>query len=417
VRAKTLLRSFGAVLLCVSPAAAGDSGVAQAGCPGCPAPSPPPCNAPWLPSTTPGTQVPGQQQPDAAAQPPGTDAFAQAPPTGGEAASTALPNMIGDLGFYGVAPRIAQSSLSTGSSALTVAQLNQRYALSPTYPSPGYTGLYFDINNSQTFTAAQLSALLRAGTITQSSVSSRVPVVNFGSFKISDNESVQPVDRVFLTYNYFDADGFHGDSSGINREVIGFEKTFFDGAASFGIRAPFTQVGEGLGGSSEFDSLSLVFKYAFYQDRESGNVFSGGLVVTVPTGPSIPIDVGSTINPTLLQPYLGYVFNFGRLYVQGFAEIIVPTDSTLSTFISNDIGIGYRLEAIPVTPTIEIHSNDALNHQGSDASPLGFVDSVVVTGGLHTRVGNSILTLGVATPITGPRLDSVEAVVQLNWRF
>jgi hypothetical protein len=42
---------------------------------------------------------------------------------------------------------------------------------------------------------------------------------------------------------------------------------------------------------------------------------------------------------------------------------------------------------------------------------------VVITGGVHVLIGRSDLTLGVATPVTGPRLDSIEAVVQFNYRF
>jgi hypothetical protein len=431
MRRKTLFRALGAALICASPLIAGDPNVVPAGGPGCCAPAPAPCVVPWSPSTTPGTQIPGQQlpgmqQPENA--PPTTDAFAQAPPTGGEAAGTALPNMIGDLGFYGVSPRITNSVSQVVIPGLTVAQINQRFNLSPPFPTAGFAGTYFDLNTSQQFTGAQLLALTRPTTTfsssssssssnSSSSLSSRVPVVSFGAFKISDNESVQPVDRVFLTYNYFDVDGFHGNSSSLNREVIGFEKTFLDGRASFGVRAPFSQTGEGLGGSSDIDGLSFIFKYAAYMNRETGNIISGGLVVTVPTGPDIPIDVTSSINSTLLQPYLGYVFNAGRFYLQGFSEIVIPTDNTLPTFVANDIGIGYRLESIPVTPTFEVHANDPLNHQGSSGSPIGFVDSVILTGGVHTFIGNSCLTLGVATPITGPRLYSVEAVAQFNWRF
>jgi hypothetical protein len=244
-----------------------------------------------------------------------------------------------------------------------------------------------------------------------------VPIVGFGAFKISDNESAQPTDRVFMTYNYYDVDGFHGNSSSLNREMIGFEKTFLDGRASFGLRAPFSQTGEGIGGASDVDALSLVFKYAGYMDRETGNVISGGLVVTVPTGPDVQLDPTNSINPTLLQPYLAYAFNFGRVYVQGFSEIVVPTDNTLPTFIANDVGIGYRLESLPIAPTFEVHANDPLNHQGSAGTPIGFVDSVILTGGFHTFIGKSGLTLGVATPVTGPRLYSVEAVCQFNWRF
>jgi hypothetical protein len=425
MKSRTLLRTFGAAILCVSPVAAADPVIVPAGGPGCP---PPPCATPSLPYSLPGSQAPSIQPPGAqqpgTAPAPSTDAFAQAPPTGGEGAQSALPNMIGDLGIYGVAPRLSGFS-SVGNSGLTIAQLNQRLNLSPVFPTPGYNGLYFDLNNSARYTAAQLNAMTNQSPFSSNSISSnsssslsnRVPVTSFGAFKISDNESAAPVDRAFLTYNYYDVDGFHGNSGSLNREGFGFEKTFFDGLASFGVRGAVTEDGQGLGGTSDFDSLSFIFKYAFYMNRETGNVISGGLVVSVPTGPDIVVAPGSTINPTLLQPYLGYAFNFGRFYVQGFTEIIVPTDNTLSTFVANDIGLGYRLESVPVIPTIEIHSNDALNHQGSAGTPLGFVDGVTITGGFHTLIGNSILTLGVATPITGPRLYGVEAVAEFNWRF
>ena len=63
--------------------------------------------------------------------------------------------MIGDLGFYGVAPRIASAPTTVVIPGLTLAQLNQRYNLSPQFPFAGYTGTYFDLNNGQQFTAAQ----------------------------------------------------------------------------------------------------------------------------------------------------------------------------------------------------------------------------------------------------------------------
>ena len=42
---------------------------------------------------------------------------------------------------------------------------------------------------------------------------------------------------------------------------------------------------------------------------------------------------------------------------------------------------------------------------------------VVLTSGVHLGLfSNGTLSLGVATPVTGPRLYNVEAFVQLNWR-
>lgn len=402
MRSRALVHTFGSVLLFVSPAFAADPVVVRTGGPGC---SPPPCATPWAPSTVPGAPAPGMQQPGQqpgaaqapAAQAPQTDAFAQAPPTGGEAAQSAVPNMVGDLGIYGVAPRVSSQSSPTFTPI--------RFAPSPSFSSSTFA-------SSTTFLSSSSSR-----SPSQSFLASSVPVANFGSAKISDNESAAPVDRVFITYNYFDVDGFGGNSASINREVIGFEKTFLDGRGSFGIRAPWVQVGQNLGGTSDFGDLSLVFKYAAYMDREAGNVISGGLVVTVPTGPDIPLSPTSSVSASLIEPYIGYAFSFGRFYVQGFSEIIIPTDDALPTFVANDIGVGYRLEAIPIVPIFEVHANNGLNHQGASGTPIGFIDSVILTGGFHTLIGNSVLTLGVATPVTGPRLESIEAVVQFNWRF
>jgi hypothetical protein len=443
VSTKALLGILSLAIACASPAVADGPAIASAG-PCCPPPAcPPPCG---LPPTAPGGTAPqtgaGQSpanQDANASQAPSTDAFGQAPPAGGEAAQSAVPNMIGDLPFYGDAPRSFSPVLSTVSTlkpvvtpGLTIAQINQQYSLVPTYPAPPTntinTGIYVDTRTGQIYTAAQLNALTQPMTTIErvtstvsspppNSLSNRVPVTSYGAFKISDNGEVAPTDRVFATYNYFDVDGFHGNSSSINREVIGFEKTFLDGQASFELRAPYTEVGTGLGGTSDIDALTMVFKYAAYYNRETGNVISTGLAVTVPTGPDIPIAYANTINPTLLQPYVGYAFNFGRFFLEGFSEIIVPTDNTLPTFIANDIGIGYRLESLPVIPTFEVHSNDALNHQGALASPIGFADSVILTGGVHFLFGKSDLTLGVTTPVTGPRLYGVEAIAELNWCF
>src|SRR5207247_1099521 len=96
----------------------------------------------------------------------------------------------------------------------------------------------------------------------------RVPVASQGAFKICENESPRPTDRVFFTYNFYsDATGA---PSGLgvprtdtvtnpngtvtstpvpavtikldaHREIFGFEKTFLDGNASIGMRAPLVQ--------------------------------------------------------------------------------------------------------------------------------------------------------------------------------
>src|SRR5439155_99725 len=63
----------------------------------------------------------------------------------------------------------------------------------------------------------------------QFAVSNRVvPLPGRGAFKIEENESPRPLDRVFVSYNYFNSVGLPGTPSyDLHREVAGFEKAFF----------------------------------------------------------------------------------------------------------------------------------------------------------------------------------------------
>jgi hypothetical protein len=252
-----------------------------------------------------------------------------------------------------------------------------------------------------------------------------------GAFKIADNESPRPQDRVFGVYNYFDnVNGSLNRAIGlaqtdVHREVVGFEKTFLDGDASIGLRAPLVQVvGDSALAKQGLADLSIIFKYAVINDRDTGNVLSLGMVLTVPTGPSYLPAGNPDIHPALLQPYVGGIFNFGNFYLLGFSSIVVPTDSRDVTFWSNDIGIGYNAYCksgafiSSVTPTVEGHLTTPINHVGSDTDPVGLPDIFDVTVG--TRIGfcdRASLGLGVVVPLTGPKPFDLEAQVQFNLRF
>jgi hypothetical protein len=213
----------------------------------------------------------------------------------------------------------------------------------------------------------------------------------------------------------------------LNREVFGFEKTFLDGDASIGLRVPIFQLqGDGSFSASDIGDLTLIFKYAFLNDRETGNVGSTGLVVTVPTGPDqIQFLEGSRFHPVLLQPYLGGIYNMGRFYVQGFSSIVVPTDMRDSVLWFNDMALDYRLFQrngnaflTGVTPTIEAHLTTPLSHRGLDHDFIGVPDTLSLTTGAHFDFCNrSRLTFAVGTPVTGPRPFDVEAIVQFNLLF
>jgi hypothetical protein len=287
-----------------------------------------------------------------------------------------------------------------------------------------------------------------------------VPDPSRGAFNLAENGSPRPQDRVFALYNFYGS--LRAPQSGpnaptttidttqsapireaqvnrtttvttvlpsaprvnLNREVFGFEKTFFDGRASVELRAPLLQQGNAGGfGANDVGDLTIIGKYAFILDRATGNVLSGGLALTVPTGRSIQTTDGN-LHDTLIQPYVGYIWNFDRFYIQGFHSIVVPTDARDVTLAFNDVGVNCWLyRGAPdrvlsfVVPSIEVHVTTPFNHRHLDG-PIVVPDMVALTTGVHFGLGrNTTLTLGAAAPVTGPRPFTVEGFVHLNWRW
>jgi hypothetical protein len=248
------------------------------------------------------------------------------------------------------------------------------------------------------------------------------------SAKIADNSSPRPLDRVYAGYNYYNNIGGQGISA--NVETIGFEKTFLDGNASFGMRLPFMQLTGAGNNLSSVGDLTISVKYAFINDPTTGNVLSGGLAITFPTGPCITTTGGSSINPTFFQPFAGYLVNSGDAFVHGFSSIIVPTDSRDVTLWFNDIGVGYWLYrddtqsrlVRAIVPTFEVHINTPLTHRypgaATDPNSVIFADDVNLTmGATFFLRGNSSLGAAFAMPVTGPRPYTGEAIVQFNYRY
>jgi hypothetical protein len=328
------------------------------------------------PHAPPDPKVPPDRPPDApppeAPAPPMTDAFAQGPPAGGGETVGFNPAMFGDI--------------VGGPSLLTTVRL------------PG-----------------------------GATVAARIPVVSRGGFKIADNESPRPTDRIFFLYNYYDRvdTSFNGNSNppfNLHRQTIGFEKTFLEGNGSFGLRLPFLQIDNGFGDldDSEIGDLTFIIKWAFLNDCMTGNVISGGLCVTAPTGSSFIGINGERIQSTLFQPWGGFVWNFGNAYVQGYSAMVFPTDSNDVTLWFNDIGIGYYLMRndgrdrflTAVVPTVEAHLSTPLSDR--DVVP----DWLTLTAGVNFVFGgNSTLGCAMGIPVTGPRPFDVEALVSFNLRF
>jgi hypothetical protein len=278
-------------------------------------------------------------------------------------------------------------------------------------------------------------------------INAAILVPSVRGFKIAEGESPRPLDRFYFNFNYFDdVNKAVNESQGVlvrnmraYRETFGFEKTFFDGDASIGFRLPINTLSADslapslpfLGGTStDFGDLSTIFKYAFWNDQETGNLASAGLAITATTGPSTFAGYRHIISPhnTTFQPYVGGIYHLDRLYVHGFSAIDVPAGSPDVTFFYNDVGVSYllyinRSEERIVTalaPTFEVHVTTPLNHRGALESldPVGTPDVVDLTFGATVEVlQDASFRFGFVLPVTGPRPFDYELQFQFTWVF
>jgi hypothetical protein len=258
------------------------------------------------------------------------------------------------------------------------------------------------------------------------------PLPARAAFKITEDESPRPQDRAYLNYNlYYQIQNPFlnpgGRAPDLHREMLGLEKTFLDGNASIGLRLPYLELtGNRDIEDSHISDLSVIFKYAFINDRTTGNVLSGGMVVTAPTGQELQVEGESSVRSTVLQPWVGYIYNVNRSwFLQGFSSLAVPTDARDVTLLFNDIGVGYRLYRsnnpdswlTGIVPVSEIHVNTPLNHRGLDHFPLGFQDSVNYTGGAYFYMRKAVLGIAFGRPLTGPKPYDFEINTTLGWNF
>jgi hypothetical protein len=361
-------------------------------------PSQPTCCPPVVPgmpgtSGTPGTP---SADPNAPAQPPATDAFAQASEAGAMPSASYQPAFFGDLiGVYGT--RLVQD------------------------PSGGISAVRLPSGAAATV------------------------------FKTTDSESPRPQDRVYYNYNLFTGAARtenlptgSGAEFDVHRHVIGLEKTFLSGNASVGLRLPFALV-TGFGQTdSRFGDMSIVTKYAFINNRCTGNLLSGGLVVTVPTGGGIPVNQQisgfglpfgdprvnfsqqtTTIFEVVLQPYVGGIYNLtSRLYVHGFSSFLFPTNSQDAIIWTGDLGTGFWLYrnfndrfVQGLIPTVELHTDIPLNHRGPTSMPLSFNDQVNMTYGVYVALPRSVVGFAVGVPFVGPRPYDIEYAANYQLRF
>jgi hypothetical protein len=286
----------------------------------------------------------------------------------------------------------------------------------------------------------------------------------YNGILITDNDSPRPTDRAYFGFNYYNGinpnTNSGPDSIDMFRQTIGFEKTFLSGRASFGMRLPFIQTfGPSSGGTSasvpftvdgsgnttpvegfgngfvngggrqvnrNVGDLSVLLKYAFYDDRTTGDLLSIGLVTTMPTGGGneFLLADGTTVpNAVLLQPWLGGVAMFRRGYTQMISSYIIPTSSSEPVLANNSVSAGYYLYTNAtdrwvnaVVPVIEAHVRTPLTYRDPNGSVF-LQDQLNLTFGVHFRTTNATISPSLTVPTVGPNPFRTEAALWFNFRF
>ncbi len=310
---------------------------------------------------------------------------------------------------------------------------------------------------------------------------SSTPLILPGLFTAASAQSVIPVDRVSFDYGYFDRFAIASPTGvrpgfNLNQYSATVEKTFLNGVASAYINVPMLSATQNVSGQdiNGVGDISAGFKVVIWKDRETGNTFTGGLTVSAPTarpttitntllitftgGPTPPgvtppavgdvITVTSkeTINPTYLQPYIGGLVSWDKLYAQQYLGVVVPTDNRVATFINSNTVLGYNVYSDPsrfirsITPTLGMQLLLPVNHISnttgssttavditcltttypSDQLPtrLGFSDQVFLTVGAQVGLGERCLfSAGVVTPVVGPRGYGVGGMFGLSYFY
>ena len=358
---------------------------------------------------------------------------------GGQPARTANENFDGDFGgvFY---KRLITTGFTTRS---RVVGFNQRVTgFTPTTTSTTTQVFTVDnfgrkvVTNTITNTVTNVPIIANDPIVVQETVAQQRLVrltlaARYSGVLITDNDNPRPQDRVYGGYNFYDNIGgrLNPGLGGVDlqRQMVGFEKTFLDGDASFGMRLPFVQQygPAGVGGTNNVGDLTLIWKYAIANDRATGDLWSAGLVLTTPTGSGDATlgDGSKAPHSVLFQPWTGFVRTFDRAYVQGVTSLVVPTDGRDPTLWNNSVAAGYYVYRnganawlTAVVPTAELHVRTPLTSRNPNG--LAYLqDEVNVTGGVHFRFNRAVLSAAVCVPVAGPRPWSVEAMSFLNFYF
>lgn len=274
-------------------------------------------------------------------------------------------------------------------------------------------------------------------------------------FKISENVSPAPQDRVYFNYNHFhnavvDANEV---SQSVDRFTFGMERSFLNGLASIETRLPFagtvnsTQVVGALDTeATELGNIAFGLKMNLLSGRDW--LLSGGTTLTIPTGDEYELFNGG-VRQLLVEndavhmaPFLGVLARPDqRWFAQGFLQADfdlngndvftdangfegVFQDQNLF-FVDASVGRWLRRVNDPRTrlsglaAIAELHYTTTMNDTDNVAgvsNPFNRVSIMNATGALHFQFSRAALRVGAAAPVIDDdiRLYDTEILVQYN---
>lgn len=298
------------------------------------------------------------------------------------------------------------------------------------------------------------------------------PGASIGRQKLSENTSPIPRDRVFVNYNYFNNTPLAAGGVDVHRVTPGFEKTFFNGRASFEMRTPFATTLDSVvaldgvtnTNNTEFGNMTMYLKALLYNN--DAFAISSGLGVAVPTADDFAFTQGGTTlvkveNQSVhLLPFAAMLYTPNeRFFAQAMLQMDVDANGNPvsvsgydgTTFTGNltqigrpydytymylDFNVGYWTYLAPnsgriitgFAPMFEVHVNQTVGaasatRQVVDTVPWAFtspgsLNSVNATIGATMLIRDSAtLSLGYGTPIGGIDQFDGEFRLSFNWLF
>ncbi|MEI8374588.1 MAG: hypothetical protein WCJ35_17320 [Planctomycetota bacterium] len=281
-------------------------------------------------------------------------------------------------------------------------------------------------------------------------------------FKMAENTSPMPMDRVYFDYGFYHNVQLNDPPSDVNAITSGFEKTFLGGMMSFEMRLPMASTLDSnvyLDGTTrthvgEIGDLGMALKCLLIQCDTV--TLSGGLAMTVPTAQDSQYFANSfDSNPQViiknrsvhLLPFVGglwipndrwFGIGYFQLDIDSNGDPVDANNTTVgryrdATMMYLDLTVGYwafRGEEhrflTGLAGVLEVHVNQSLNTasvlefpsgNGTVGSPSS-ISIVDMTVGAHAEVGKyTTLTAGYCTPLTNQRQFDGEFRMLMNYRF